>query len=192
MAGATSAPRRSAAQGAVMTVLQLDAREEHFRIPSHHRGRSLFLRHLPPSVAAIGSSSMCMAARFPSALSIAHRFDGRSWRDELCAAGFHVWALDFHGFGRLSDPYPEMARPAKRLRRSAAPRTPVGRWSWPPASSAGGTGSAALDYCPFVGNDRDRAVRRGLSRTGRSAGLLRSDRASDSRQASASSCPAGV
>src|SRR5437588_3922497 len=29
---------------------------------------------------------------FPSGLSIAHRFDGRSWRDELCAAGFHVWA----------------------------------------------------------------------------------------------------
>jgi pimeloyl-ACP methyl ester carboxylesterase len=46
-------------------------------------------------------------------LSIAHRFDGRSWRDELCAAGFHVWALDFHGFGRFSDPYPEMERPAQ-------------------------------------------------------------------------------
>jgi len=45
---------------------------------------------------------------FPSALSIAHRFDDRSWRDELCAAGFHVWASDFYGFGRFSDPYPEM------------------------------------------------------------------------------------
>jgi pimeloyl-ACP methyl ester carboxylesterase len=51
---------------------------------------------------------------FPSALSIAHRFDGRSWRDELCAAGFHCWGFDFHGFGRLSDPYPEMAEPADR------------------------------------------------------------------------------
>jgi alpha-beta hydrolase superfamily lysophospholipase len=50
---------------------------------------------------------------FPSALSIAHRLDGRSWRDELCAAGFQVWGLDFHGFGRLSDPYPEMAEPAE-------------------------------------------------------------------------------
>ena len=47
-------------------------------------------------------------ATFPSALSIAHRFDGRSWRDELCAAGFHVWALDFHGYGN-SDPYPAMS-----------------------------------------------------------------------------------
>jgi pimeloyl-ACP methyl ester carboxylesterase len=49
---------------------------------------------------------------FPSALSIAHRFDGRSWRDELNDAGFHVWGLDFHGFG-LSDSYPEMAQPAE-------------------------------------------------------------------------------
>ena len=49
-------------------------------------------------------------ATFPSALSIAHRFDGRSWRDELCAAGFHVWALDFHGYGH-SDPYPAMYEP---------------------------------------------------------------------------------
>jgi pimeloyl-ACP methyl ester carboxylesterase len=49
---------------------------------------------------------------FGSALSIAHRFDGQSWRDELCAAGFHVWALDFHGFDRFSDPWPAMQQPA--------------------------------------------------------------------------------
>jgi pimeloyl-ACP methyl ester carboxylesterase len=45
-------------------------------------------------------------------LSIAHRFDGRSWRDALCDAGFHVWGLDFHGFGE-SDPYPQMSEPAE-------------------------------------------------------------------------------
>jgi pimeloyl-ACP methyl ester carboxylesterase len=44
---------------------------------------------------------------FPSALSIAHRFDGYSWRDALCEAGFDVWGLDFHGFGS-SDRYPAM------------------------------------------------------------------------------------
>jgi len=49
-------------------------------------------------------------ATFPSALSIAHLFDARSWRDELCDAGFDVWGLDFHGFGG-SGPYPEMAEP---------------------------------------------------------------------------------
>src|SRR5262249_20900970 len=46
----------------------------------------------------------------PSALSIAHRFDGYSWRDALCEAGFDVWGLDFHGFGS-SDRYPEMDGP---------------------------------------------------------------------------------
>lgn len=46
-------------------------------------------------------------ATFPSALSVAHRFDGCSWRDALCDAGFDVWGLDFYGFG-YSDRYPEM------------------------------------------------------------------------------------
>jgi pimeloyl-ACP methyl ester carboxylesterase len=44
-------------------------------------------------------------------LSIAHRFDGYSWRDALCDAGFRVWGLDFHGFGD-SDRYAEMSEPA--------------------------------------------------------------------------------
>jgi pimeloyl-ACP methyl ester carboxylesterase len=50
-------------------------------------------------------------ATFPSGLSIAHRFDGRSWRDALNEAGFDVWGLDFYGFG-ASDRYPEMSEPA--------------------------------------------------------------------------------
>jgi pimeloyl-ACP methyl ester carboxylesterase len=95
---------------------KLDPSEEHFRIPSHHRGLSLFLRYAPPTRAGAGGERVVLyvhGGTFPSALSVAHRFDGRSWRDELCAAGFHVWALDFHGFGRLSDPYPEFERPAE-------------------------------------------------------------------------------
>jgi pimeloyl-ACP methyl ester carboxylesterase len=95
---------------------KLDPREEHFHIPGP-RGLTLFLRHLPPSADAppLGRDVLYVhGGTFSSALSIAHRFDGRSWRDELCAAGFDVWALDFHGFGRYSDPYPEMAEPADR------------------------------------------------------------------------------
>lgn len=102
-----------------MTADRLDPREEHFRIPSRHHGCSLFLRYLP-SYSEDRVLLYVHGGTFPSALSIAHRFDGRSWRDELCAAGFHVWALDFHGFGRLSDPYPEMER-------SAAAAPPLGR-----------------------------------------------------------------
>jgi pimeloyl-ACP methyl ester carboxylesterase len=76
------------------------------------------LRYLPSTCRASNKERVVVyvhGGTFPSALSIAHRFDGWSWRDALCAAGFHVWALDFHGFGRLSDPYPEMALPADHL-----------------------------------------------------------------------------
>jgi len=48
---------------------------------------------------------------FPSALAIGWRFDGRSWMDDLCDAGFDVWGFDFLGFGG-SDRYEEMALPA--------------------------------------------------------------------------------
>ena len=100
---------------AVTTASRLDSREEHFRIAGPHRGLSLFLRYLPPpqSTARPKVVLYVHGGTFPSALSIAHRFDGRSWRDELCAAGFHVWGFDFHGFGVLSDCYPEMEAPAE-------------------------------------------------------------------------------
>jgi pimeloyl-ACP methyl ester carboxylesterase len=52
-------------------------------------------------------------ATFPSASSIAHRFDGWSWRDALCGAGFDVWALDFYGYG-YSGRYEEMSQPPAR------------------------------------------------------------------------------
>lgn len=94
---------------------KLDPREAHFRVPSPHPGLSLFLRSLSPrhDTTPEGRTVLYVhGGTFPSAMSIAHRFDGRSWRDELCDAGFHAWALDFHGFG-ASDPYPEMAEPAE-------------------------------------------------------------------------------
>jgi len=91
--------------------------EQHFRIPSHHAGMRLFLRYRPATAAAAADGRVVLyvhGGTFPSALSIAHRIDGRAWRDELCDAGFHVWGLDFHGFGGLSDAWPEMDAPADR------------------------------------------------------------------------------
>ncbi|KJC44862.1 hypothetical protein UP09_14560 [Bradyrhizobium sp. LTSP885] len=99
---------------------KLDPREQHFRIPGPRDGLSLFLRlldgkagHDTPRRAVL----YVHGATFPSALSIAHRFDGKgsdskSWRDALVEAGFDVWGLDFYGFGH-SDRYPEMSQPAK-------------------------------------------------------------------------------
>src|SRR5215470_7547202 len=92
-----------------------DRREQRFRIAGPRNGLSLSLSCLstaPEARSRHGAVLYVHGATFPSALSIAHRFDGRSWRDALCAAGFDVWGFDFHGFGRLSDPYPEMRRPA--------------------------------------------------------------------------------
>lgn len=100
---------------AMTTLLKLAPQEEHFRIPSPQSGLSLFLRHLPPSEAtAIRNQAVLYVhgGTFPSGLSIAHRFDGWSWRDALCLDGFDVWGLDFHGFG-LAEPYPEMSAPAE-------------------------------------------------------------------------------
>ena len=95
------------------TPTRLDPREEYFHVPSPHPGLSLFLRYLPPDDAARRRTMLYVhGGTFPSALSIAHRFDGYSWRDALNEAGFDVWGLDFHGFGG-SDRYPAMSASAE-------------------------------------------------------------------------------
>ena len=93
---------------------KLDPREQHYWIEGPRPGMRLFLRYLPP-VQRDGDVKPVLyvhGATFPSALSIAHRFDGYSWRDALCEAGFDVWAFDFHGYG-YSDRYPAMKEPAQ-------------------------------------------------------------------------------
>jgi pimeloyl-ACP methyl ester carboxylesterase len=95
------------------TPTKLDPREVHFRISGPREGLSLFLRYLPSANSALQTRRAVLyvhGATFPSALSIAHRFDGKSWRDALNEAGFDVWGLDFYGFGH-SDRYPEMDQP---------------------------------------------------------------------------------
>jgi pimeloyl-ACP methyl ester carboxylesterase len=56
---------------------------------------------------------------FPSALSVAYRFDGRSWADHLHAHGFDVWAFDLLGYGGST-------RPAQ-MKAPAAGNPPLGR-----------------------------------------------------------------
>ena len=102
--------------------IKLDPREKHFRIAGPGK-LNLFLRYMPPAAPTAGGSGPIVlyvhGATFPSGLSIAHRFDccgakPRSWRDALCDSGFHVWGLDFLGFGE-SDRYPEMTKPAEAM-----------------------------------------------------------------------------
>jgi hypothetical protein len=62
-------------------VHKLDPREEHVHIPSPHARLSLFLRYLPPAHdVSLGDRVVLYVhgGTFPSGLSIAHRFDGRS------------------------------------------------------------------------------------------------------------------
>jgi pimeloyl-ACP methyl ester carboxylesterase len=101
----------------------LDPRETTVRIPSPNQGLHLFLRHLPPAegIPSRGPVLYVHGGTFPSALSIAHRFDGRSWRDELSDVGFDVWGLDFHGFGH-SDPYQDTTSKAPLGRTEDASR----------------------------------------------------------------------
>lgn len=73
-------------------VPKLDPREEHFWVPGPRAGMQLFLRRLSPAQPAPKDRIVLYVhgGTFPSALSIAHRFDGESWRDVLGAAGFDV------------------------------------------------------------------------------------------------------
>jgi pimeloyl-ACP methyl ester carboxylesterase len=87
---------------------RLDVREQTCLIGGGRDGLRLFLRGLRSTASSRRGVVLYLhGATFPSALSVAYRFDGVSWRDALCSAGFDVWALDFLGFGG-SDRYPEM------------------------------------------------------------------------------------
>jgi len=90
--------------------------EEHFWIAGYPSPLKVFLRRLPAASknrAMNGNAVLFIhGATFPSALAAAFRFDGHSWMDDLSAAGFDVWALDFAGYGE-SDRYPEMSVPAE-------------------------------------------------------------------------------
>lgn len=125
---------------------KLDPREEHFRIPSNHSGRSIFLRYLPSDR---GKQVVLYVhgGTFPSALSVAHRFDGRSWRDELCDAGFHVWALDFHGFGPLSEPY---ISSANAMRSRGCRSSLIHGEQLRPAGSPDALPSSSIDWFPLA------------------------------------------
>jgi pimeloyl-ACP methyl ester carboxylesterase len=136
----------------------------------------LFLRYLPASEPRTERPRIVLyvhGATFPSALSIAHRFDGHSWRDELHEAGFDVWAFDFYGFGS-SDRYPEMDAPADSnpplcnasdatqqvqavvqfiLAHQAAPRLSIISHSWGsmPAGRLAGMHPALIDRLVLFG-----------------------------------------
>ena len=167
------------------TAPKLDQREQHYWIASPRGGLQLFLRHLPPRTRPDGQTRIALyvhGATFPSGLSIAYRFDGYSWRDALCEAGFDVWSFDFHGFG-LSDRYAEMSQPPETnpplcraddaseqveavvrfiLDRHAVPRLSVVAHSWGsiPAGAFAGCHPSLVDRLVLFGAIARRPPRR--------------------------------
>jgi pimeloyl-ACP methyl ester carboxylesterase len=82
---------------------------EEMRFPSTIGTLRLFMRHQAPTGRRRGAPVLILhGATFPSGNSAAWKIDGRSWMDELAAAGYDVYALDFLGYGN-SDRYPEMS-----------------------------------------------------------------------------------
>lgn len=83
-------------------------KETSLRFPSGIGALKLSMRHQAPTAASQGPPVLILhGATFPAGNAAAWRIDGRSWMDELAAAGYDVYALDFLGYGE-SDRYPEM------------------------------------------------------------------------------------
>ena len=86
--------------------------QQHLRIPSGVGSLRLFVRHQSPDTPSSAAPVLLIhGATFPSGNAAAWKIDGRSWMDELAAAGFEVYALDFAGYGE-SDRYEEMTSEA--------------------------------------------------------------------------------
>jgi pimeloyl-ACP methyl ester carboxylesterase len=111
----TTSPLQDSTDPLALPIPKLDPTEEHYFVSAPTQGKKLFLRYMPACPSYKGRRKVVLyihGGTFPSACSIAHRFDGRSWRDELVDGGFDVWGLDFQGFG-FSDNYSEMDQSAE-------------------------------------------------------------------------------
>jgi len=94
--------------GRTHTVIEQPA--QCFQVPGAADEATLLAWRQRPAEGARGTAPAVVyvcGATFASEQAVGFRFDGRSWADELAAAGFEVWAFDFAGYGR-SDRYPEM------------------------------------------------------------------------------------
>ena len=89
-------------------------------IPSHQPALVARVRHTAPD-RANGALPVLFVhgSSFPSGLSFDFRMDGQSWMDWMAARGYHVYALDFPGYG-LSDRYAADAPPPPGRARDVA------------------------------------------------------------------------
>ena len=86
----------------------MEPAQTHLKLEGGEDAGTLLLRHWP------GAGDPVLYVHgftFPSALSVAYRFDGRSWADDLHGRGFDVWAFDLAGYGGSTRPV-QMSSPA--------------------------------------------------------------------------------
>ena len=102
---------------------KLDPREQHFRIPGPRLGLQLFLRRLEPVRCRAHPVLYVHGGTFPSALSIAHRFDGYSWR-EPCARPSSTSGAWISTASDRPTATRRWTSPPRRTRPFAAPPTP--------------------------------------------------------------------
>ncbi len=84
------------------------------RIASRIEGLQLALWHQPPNASEASLDRVVLVlhpASFSTMTGAGYRIQGQSWMDNLAAAGYDTWGLDFLGYG-AADRYPEMAEPA--------------------------------------------------------------------------------
>jgi pimeloyl-ACP methyl ester carboxylesterase len=88
---------------------------EQVTVPGGPAALTLMLYHQDPAAGAPAQENRVVlyihGMAFPALPAVGLRIDGWSWMDDLSAAGFDVWALDFAGYGG-SERYPEMDAPA--------------------------------------------------------------------------------
>jgi len=85
-------------------------RFDRFRVESRLPGLYLSILHRPAAGKRRAIPVLFVhGASFPSALAAGFRMQGISWMDDVAAAGYDAYALDFLGYGD-SDRYPQMAQ----------------------------------------------------------------------------------
>jgi pimeloyl-ACP methyl ester carboxylesterase len=106
-------PNADFATGDIATdIAPIATGETLWRVPHGDGSLRLFLRHFPAHANNEARRAVLYlnGARLPSAVTVSLRLGGRSWRDDLAARGWDVWALDYLGYGH-SDRFPEMEAP---------------------------------------------------------------------------------
>src|SRR5262245_48416914 len=93
-------------------MISTSACRDRFTIPTVHGAHIALQRQGSEGATAWADVVYVHGATFGADLSVYCAFDGRSWADELAAAGMAVWGFDFVGYGASSRYPADLGQPA--------------------------------------------------------------------------------